>query len=55
MASNEHVDLKQIEDFVRSKCYPEAISKDKGKKAISENFVRTLKSLTMTEREPVSL
>ena len=30
MASNKHVDFKKIENFVRSECYPEDISKDKG-------------------------
>ena len=44
MASNKHVDLRKTENFVRSKCYPENISKDK-KKLTSENLVRTLKSL----------
>ena len=33
MASNKHVFLKRKENFVRSKCFPEDISKDKGKKA----------------------
>ena len=33
MASNKHVDLRKIENFVRSKYYPEDISKDEGKKA----------------------
>ena len=36
MTSNKHADLKQI----RSKCYPEDISKDKGKKA---NFRKSSK------------
>ena len=63
MASNKHVHLKQI----RSKCYPEDISKDKGKKAnfrkSSKNFKivdrshikreKKNKYLTMIEREPV--
>ena len=33
MASNKQIDLRKIENFVRSKCYPADISKDKGKKA----------------------
>ena len=33
MASNKHVDLRKIENLVRSKCFPKDISKDKGKKA----------------------
>ena len=33
MASNKHIDLKKIENFVRSKYYPGDISEDKGKKA----------------------
>ena len=45
MASNKHVDLRKTENFVRSKCYPEDISKDKGRKLISQNLIRTLKSL----------
>ena len=32
MASNKHVDLRKIKQFVRSKCFPEDTSKDKGKK-----------------------
>ena len=32
IASNKHVDLRKIENFVRSKYYPEDISKDKEKK-----------------------
>ena len=32
MASNKHVDLRQIENFVRSKCYPEDIFRIKIKK-----------------------
>ena len=42
MASNKHVNLKK--NFVRSICYPEDITKDKGK-LILENFLKTLKSL----------
>ena len=41
MANNKHVDLKKMESFVRSKCYPEDISKDKGKKA---NFRKSCKN-----------
>ena len=32
MTSNKHVDLRKIENFVRSKCYPENLLKNKGKK-----------------------
>ena len=46
MASNKHVDLRKTENFVRSKYYPEDISKNtKLKEVTSENLVRTLKSL----------
>ena len=34
MASNEHVDLTKIENIIRSKCYHEDISKDKGKRHV---------------------
>ena len=27
--NNKHVDLRKIENFVRSKCYPENLSKDR--------------------------
>ena len=33
MASNKHIDFKKIESYVRSKYYPEDISKDKWKKS----------------------
>ena len=45
MANSKHVDFRQIENLVRSKCYPEDILKDKGKKTNSGNLVRTLESL----------
>ena len=39
-ASDKHVDLRKIENFVRSKCYLEDISKDKRKKAnIRKSFM----------------
>ena len=41
MTSNKYVDLKKIENFVRIKCYPEDVSKNKGKKA---NFRKSCKS-----------
>ena len=41
IASNKHVDLRKIENFVRGKCFPEDIPKVKGKKA----NCRILKSL----------
>ena len=34
MESNKQPDLRKIENFVRSKCYPEEISKD-GRKKVS--------------------
>ena len=33
MTSSKHVDLRQIENFVRSKYFPKHLSKDKAKKA----------------------
>ena len=41
MASNKRVDLTKLKNFVRSKCYPEDISKDKEKKA---NFRKSCKN-----------
>ena len=41
MESNKHVDLRNLEIFVRSKCYPEDILKDTGKKA---NFRKSSKN-----------
>ena len=41
IASNKHVDLRKIENFVSSKCFPKDIPKVKGMKANS----RILKSL----------
>ena len=46
MASNKHVDLREIEIFVRSKCYPEVISKDKGKKA---NFRKSCENFRIVD------
>lgn len=40
-ASNKHYDLRKIENYVRGKCYPEDISKDKLKKA---NFRKSWKN-----------
>ena len=40
-----HFDLEQIEEFVRSKCYPEDAKGDKGKK---RNFRRAYKNFTIT-------
>ena len=45
MASNNHVELIQIENFVRSKFHPEDIPKDRRNKANFRNLVRTIKSL----------
>ena len=45
MATNKHVDLRKLENFVRSKYYPEDIS-NKGKRAnFRKSCTRTLKSL----------
>ena len=41
MASNEHLDLRKIGNFVRSKCHPEDMSQDNGKKA---NFIKSCKN-----------
>ena len=41
IASNKDFDLRKIENFVRSKCYPEDRSKDEGKKA---NFRKSYKN-----------
>ena len=50
IASNKHVDLRKIENFVWSKCYPEGIPKIKGKKANFRKslslFLKMLKDLT---------
>ena len=46
MASNERVDLTKIENIIRSKCYHEDISKDKGKKA---NFIKSYKNFKIVE------
>lgn len=46
MASNKHVDLKKIESFLRSKSYPQEISKDKGKKA---NFRKSCKNFKIVD------
>ena len=46
MASNKHVDLGKIENFVRSKYYPEDISKDKGKRA---NFRKSWKNFKIVD------
>ena len=48
MASNKHLVLSKIENFVKSKCYPENVSKDKERKA---NFRKSCKSfLTLDEQ-----
>ena len=49
MASNKQVDLRKVEKFDRSKCYPgenveTLYQKIKERRLILENFVRTLKS-----------
>ena len=46
IASNKHVDLRKIENIVRSKCHPEDILKDKGKKA---NFRKSCKNFKIVD------
>ena len=46
MASIEDVNLTKIENFARSKYYPEDISKDKGKRA---NFRKFCKNFRIVE------
>ena len=46
MASNNHVELIQIENFVRSKFHPEDIPKDRGKKA---NFRKSCKNYKVVD------
>ena len=46
MGSNKHVDLRKTENFLRSKCYPEDMSKDKGKKA---NFRKSFKNFNIVD------
>ena len=41
MTRSKYVDFGKIENFVTSKCYPEDVSKDKGKKA---NFRKSCKN-----------
>ena len=41
MTRSKYVDFRKIENFVTSKCYPEDVSKDKGKKA---NFRKSCKN-----------
>ena len=43
MASIEDVNLTKIENFARSKYYPEDISKDKGKRANFRKFCKNFK------------
>ena len=46
IASNEQVELRKIENFVISKCYPDHVLKDKGKKA---NFRKTSKNFKIVD------
>ena len=46
MVSNKQLDSRKTENFVRSKCYPEDISKDKGKKA---NFRKSCKNFKIVD------
>ena len=43
MANNKHIDFRKIKNFVRSKSYPEDISKNKGKKANFGNSSKNFK------------
>ena len=43
MASNKHVDLRKTENFARSKCYLEDVSKDKGKRANFRKYCKHFK------------
>ena len=46
IASNEQVEWRKIENFVISKCYPDHVLKDKGKKA---NFRKTSKNFKIVD------
>ena len=46
MAAKHHVNLKVVEEFLRRKIYPKEIAKDKGKKQILEELVKTFRSRT---------
>ena len=46
MAPKHHVNLKVVEEFLRRKIYPKEIAKDKDKKAILEELVKTFRSRT---------
>ena len=46
MASSKHADWRKIENFVRSKYYPEDISIDKGKRG---NFRKSCKNFNITD------
>ena len=43
MRSNKYVDLKKIENFVRTKCYSEDIPKDKRKKTNFGKYSKNIK------------
>ena len=43
MVGNNQFDLRKTENFVRSKCYPANILKDKGKKANSRKSCKNFK------------
>ena len=52
MARNKHADLRKIENVVRSKCHPEDISNDKGKKANYRKSCRNFKIVALGEKRP---
>ena len=43
MRSNKYVDLRKIENLVRSKCYSEDIPKDKRKKTNFRKYCKNIK------------
>ena len=50
-ASNKHVDLKKLENFVTGKYYPEDILKDMGQRA---NFKKSCKYCKIVDGRPTS-
>ena len=49
-ASNQHISLRKIVNFVRSKCYPENISKNNGKKANCRKSCQNFKIIEKLKR-----
>ena len=46
MVSDKYADLRKTENFIRSKCYPEDISKDKRRRA---NFRKSCKNFKIVD------